>query len=271
MGIQTETVKTDKFSMDYFCFGSGKKTMVILPGLSVQSVMPLAAIVAEAYKMFAGDYRIYMFDRRKELPASYPVSEMADDTAEAMRLLGIDSADVMGASQGGMIAMSMAIRHPGLVHSLVLCSTASRIGDSQFAEIGKWIELARNGDREGLYMAFGEAVYPEDVFEKSKKSLMNASKTVTDDELDRFVILADMKGFDITDDLKKIGCPVLVLGSMDDQVLGYEASFRIAEQLRGRRGLTLQMYDGYGHAAYDFAPGYKESILRFLSSQQPEA
>ena len=39
MGISVETVKTDAFSMDYVRFGSGKRTFVILPGLSVQSVM----------------------------------------------------------------------------------------------------------------------------------------------------------------------------------------------------------------------------------------
>lgn len=268
MSIQTETFKTDRFSMDWFRFGEGKKTMVILPGLSVQSVMPLAGLVAEAYKMFAADYTVYMFDRRKELPASYSIIEMADDTAEAMRALGLSGADVMGASQGGMIAMTIAIRHPDLVHKLVLCSTAACVGDEQFSEIEKWIRLAKDGDREGLYLAFGEAVYPAEVFRQSRKAMTDAAKTVTDEELERFVVLADMRDFDVTADLKKIGCPVLVLGSMDDKVLGCGASFRIAENLNGQKGLALQMYDGYGHAAYDFAPGYKESILRFLSAEE---
>lgn len=266
MSIQIETVKTDRFSMDWFRFGEGEKIMVILPGLSVQSVMGLAGLVAEAYKMFADDYTVYMFERRKELPASYPIREMADDTAEAMRALGLSGADMMGASQGGMIAMQIAISHPDLVHKLVLCSTAPCVKDAQYEAIEKWIDLAKDGDREGLYLAFGETVYPPDVFGQSKKALINAAKTVTDEELQRFVILADMKGFDVTDDLKKIECPVLVLGSMDDKVLGYEASFKIAENLGRRKGTgpVLQMYDGYGHAAYDFAPGYKESIQRFL-------
>ena len=33
--IKIETIRTDKFTMDYFRFGDGKETLVILPGLSV--------------------------------------------------------------------------------------------------------------------------------------------------------------------------------------------------------------------------------------------
>ena len=50
MSIQIETVHTDTFSMNYFRFGKGEKTLVILPGLSVQSVMGAADAIAAAYQ-----------------------------------------------------------------------------------------------------------------------------------------------------------------------------------------------------------------------------
>ena len=69
--------------MDYFRFGHGGDTLAILPGLSVQSVMGSADIVAESYRLLTDDFTIYVFDRRKELPASYPICAMAQDTAQA--------------------------------------------------------------------------------------------------------------------------------------------------------------------------------------------
>ena len=51
MSVQIETVKTDSFSMDYFRFGQGENTLVILPGLSVQSVMGFADSVVDAYQV----------------------------------------------------------------------------------------------------------------------------------------------------------------------------------------------------------------------------
>ena len=82
------------------------------------------------------------------------------------------------------------------------------------------------------------------------------------------ILAKGMEGFDITDRLREIACPVLVLGSADDGVLGAGASEQIAQLLGSRENCELHMYSGYGHAAYDLAPDYKERILRFLSAGQ---
>lgn len=267
MNVPIKTVRTDSFSMDYFRFGHGAEPLVILPGLSVQSVMLFADSVAEAYQILSDKFTIYVFDRRKELPPSYSVSEMARDTVLAIEALGLDRINLFGASQGGMIAMEAAILSPALIRRLALGSTTSSVGDARFAAIEEWIRLAESGDKAGLYLAFGEAIYPKVTFDLSRDLLIEASKTVTDDDLMRFIVLAKgMKGFDVTDDLKKITCPVLVLGSKDDRVLGPAASVLIAENLSELPGHTLYMYDGYGHAAYDTAPDYRERLLRFFAS-----
>ena len=265
VGIPVETVKTDAFSMDFFRFGSGEKTLVILPGLSVQSVMGSADAVAEAYQLLADDFTIYLFDRRKELPASYSVYKMAQDTAAAMRALGLEDIYLMGVSQGGMMAMEIAIEDPELVHALVLGSTSACVTEDQYRAIGEWVQLARDGKATELYLAFGEALYPEEIFEQSRELLVEAAKTVTEEELERFVVLTEgTRGFDVSEELERIACPVLLLGSMDDRVLGAEASAQIAERLEGRADFEFYMYDGYGHAAYDTAPDYKARILRFF-------
>ena len=48
-----------KVTMDYCTFGRGKRTLVIIPGLSVQSVMPSARDIAEGYRLLTDDYRVY--------------------------------------------------------------------------------------------------------------------------------------------------------------------------------------------------------------------
>ena len=266
--MKIETIKTDSFSMDYFRFGRGKGTFVILPGLSVQSVMGFADAVAEAYQIFSDEYTVYVFDRRKELPAEYTVYQMAQDTAEAFRALGLDHVDLFGASQGGMIAMEIAVEQPDLVRKLVLGSTAANVGEARYQTVENWIRMAKAGDKEGLYLAFGEAIYPKAVYEQSRELLIESAKTVTDEDLERFVILAEgMKDFDASNDLEKISCPVFVIGSMDDQVLGSDAAGQIAEHFGGRDDFELYMYDGYGHAVYDTAPDYKERILHFLEEK----
>ena len=57
------TVKTDSFEMDYIKFGHGSRTLVIIPGLSVQSVLLSADAIEEAYRMFTDDCTVFPFDR----------------------------------------------------------------------------------------------------------------------------------------------------------------------------------------------------------------
>ena len=58
--------------------------------------------------------------------ASYTLDDLADDAVALLDHLGIDRAHVVGASMGGMIAQTVAIRHPARVASLTsIMSTPS--------------------------------------------------------------------------------------------------------------------------------------------------
>jgi len=163
--------------------------------------------------------------------------------------------------------MAIAARYPEMVSRLVLGSTSACVEQEQYQTIENWIRLAKAGDSKGLYRAFGEAIYPPEVFERLRDLLAAASAGVTDKDLQRFVILAEgIKGFDMTDQLHGITCPVLVIGSMDDGVLGADASEQIAAHLKEHTDCELYMYHGYGHAVYDLAPDYKERLLKFLTT-----
>ena len=63
MPIPIETAVCADFTMDFFRFGCGKTPLVILPGLSVDSVMRYAQSVANAYQLLAKDFTVFVFDR----------------------------------------------------------------------------------------------------------------------------------------------------------------------------------------------------------------
>ena len=262
---EIEKLCNNEFSMRYFRFGSGKKTFVILPGLSITSVMDSAAAVADAYQVFGGDYTVYLFDRRSDLPENYTIADMARDTAKAFELLDLNDICLFGASQGGMIAMTIAAEYPERIQKLVLGSTACRVSEEAEKGVGEWAKLAEEGKAEELVFGFAKLVYPEAVYDQSEPLLKAMAQAVTGEDLARFVVLSSAtKGFDISDKLQEIRCPVLVLGAKDDAVLGPEAAEELIGRLKGNPGLQSWIYDGFGHAAYDLAPDYKERMLEFF-------
>ena len=266
MSIPIETVQTDTFSMDFFRFGRGERTLVVLPGLSVRSVMYAADAIAGAYESLEDDFTVYVFDRRRELPPVYTIRDMGRDTAAAFRALGLKDVCLFGASQGGMIALTIAIEHPELVSRMALGSTSAHVRREQFRVLENWIELAKRGDREGLYLAFGAEIYPPRVFAACREELIASSALATDEDLTRFITLAEgTRGFNVASELSAIRCPVLAIGAFEDSVLDSDATMEIAQELDFRQDFRLYMYTGFGHAAFDTAPDYRARLVKFFT------
>ena len=258
------TVKIPKNEMQYIKFGNGEKTFVILPGLSIHSVMGLAEAVSESYKDFATKYTVYLFDRPTLLEEGYTILDLARDTALAMKALGIKKANIFGASQGGMITLCLAIDYPELCNKIILGSTLSRTNDTFINVVNEWIELAREKNEDKLLESFIERVYSKDTVEKYKNVLIEANKGITNEEYERFIILASScLSFNVYDNLKNIKAQALVLGCDGDNVVTSAGSLEIANAL----GCESFIYPAiYGHGVYDEALDYKTRMLEFLKT-----
>lgn len=260
------TAKTNNIEMDYLKFGAGARPLVIIPGMSLKSVMSLASVVVDSYKVFADEFTVYLFDRKKNFGESYLMEKMAADMAQVMDALGIEYADFIGISQGGMIAQLIAEEYPQKVRRLALGSSASRLNDMSRAVMTEWKRLADARDVESLCSNFIDKVFSAETIRKYKKSLMRLNVNATEQDMARFCVLAKAcLAFDAYEGLKMLKCPTLVLGAELDQVLGVVASREIAEALT-RNGVPteLYVYENYGHAAYDEAPDFRQRILKFL-------
>lgn len=80
---------------------------------------------------FAADRAVIVFDqqghgRTPDTARAMSYEQFADDAAALLRALGVASADVMGYSQGGGVALQLAIRHGSLVSKLVSMSATFR-------------------------------------------------------------------------------------------------------------------------------------------------
>ena len=264
MSIKIESVKTNEFEMEYFKFGRGDKTLVIIPGLSVQSVIDMADAVADAYDIFSSDYTVYVIDRRKDIPKGYTIADCARDTATSIDILDLNDMYMFGTSQGGMIIMQYAVDNPDKVRKMILASTCANITEDRYMAIDKWVKLAKERKTEELFISFGNDLYPKEIFKENYNLIVDPYKTVTDSQLDKFINMAEATiGFNVTDRIGQLDFPILAIGDKTDNVLFEESTLEIAKCFEGKDNFSMYMYDGYGHCVYDIAPDYKKRMYEF--------
>lgn len=261
---EEKTIQVFGSPMTYVSFGRGVKQLVIIPGLSLKSIHGSAPALAWMYRLFSEEYRIYVFDRKEALPEPCTVSALADDVAEAMRQLKITKADVIGISQGGMIAQYLALHYPELVRKLALGVTLSRANDTLRTVIDQWVEMADKKDYKAIVQSMLENMYSEQYVQKYGWLFPIAMKTAKLVDPERFIQLAKAcLTCDTYEHLNEIQSPVLVLGGKEDKIVTARASEEIAEKL----SCPIYMYDGLGHSAYEEGKDFNQRIYDFLKTE----
>ena len=263
-GAKNATVKLDSGEMDYIRFGTGKRVMIMIPGLgdALQTVKGTALPMALMYREFAKDFTVYAFSRKKDLPEGCTTREMARDQAEAMEALGIPKADVFGVSMGGMIAQHLAADFPEKVGKLILAVTSPRPNPVLTESIEEWVSCARKGDHTAFMDSNLRRIYSECYYRKNKWMAPIVGRLTKPKSYERFYIQANACLIhDAYEKLPLIKAPTLVIGGEKDIALGGEPSKEIAERIPEAE---LHMYAQWGHGLYEEAKDFNQRILTFL-------
>lgn len=103
-------------------YGSGSP-LLLVHGLMVTGQMfePVIAHYATKFRVIVPDLRGH--GRSRGLPPPYTITRLANDLAHLLDHLGINSAAVLGYSQGGAIAQQLVLDHPEKCARLVLVCT----------------------------------------------------------------------------------------------------------------------------------------------------
>lgn len=254
-------VEFDDTYMNVIRFGQGERVLVIAAGLSLTGLEGKGAAVAGDYAVFAEDYTVYLFDRKKKLPAEYSIHLMGEDIYRVLCELGVAKASFYGVSQGGMIVQDIALSHPETVEKLILCSTLSRFEREKGSAVGEWLEHAKAKEIVLLNRSFFKYVYSEKYLDMFREYLPALEQVGTEEDCERFATLAEAtENFDVTARLNEIKCPVFVICDSNDKVIPPAQSMLTAQLLNCK----LYVYDEYSHAVFDEAPDIKQRIYDFL-------
>jgi pimeloyl-ACP methyl ester carboxylesterase len=100
--------------------------LLLIPGgfLSTDSMAPWVAAFATRRPVVVFDQQGH--GRTADTPRAMSYEQFGDDAAGLLGALGIEQAHVLGYSQGGGVALQLALRHPRLATKLVILSATYR-------------------------------------------------------------------------------------------------------------------------------------------------
>ena len=260
------TLSINGKTVDYVTFGTGNQPLVIIPGLGdgLQTVKGMAMPFSITYRILADRYKIYVFSRINELRQGYTTRDMAADVAEAMEVLTITSAYVMGISQGGMIAQWLAVDFPERVQRLILAVTTAKPSQLARERIEHWQKLSQSGNFKHLMLDIAQHSYTQKSYQKWRLlyNVMGIFGRIKDKQRIDIQSVSCLK-HDSLDFLEKINCPTLIIGAEKDDVLGVDGSLELHQHIKDSQ---LTILPECGHALYEQNKDFQKRVLVFLES-----
>jgi pimeloyl-ACP methyl ester carboxylesterase len=189
---------------------------------------------------------------RDKSAASYSLADMAQDGVGLLDHLGIERAHVAGASMGGMIAQTMAARHPERVLSLasIMSNTGHRWKGVPGLRIYPIFLRRPARDREGAIEAtvatfrlIGSPAFPFDEPELRRMAELSYERGHDPAGTGR-QLAAILAAGDRTAELRRIAVPTVVIHGTRDRMLMPSGARETAKAIPGAR---LVMIEGMGH------------------------
>jgi pimeloyl-ACP methyl ester carboxylesterase len=220
----------------------------------------------------AGSPSLPMLFLRPGAVAAYRLEDMADDAVAVLDAMACPSAHVVGASLGGMIAQTLAIRHPRRARTLtsIMSTPSPRVGRPTLAALlALRPQRVRTRDEAGqrmvdVFRAIGSPGYPLD-----EHWLRELGRRSYDRSHDPAGVLRQLAAIGASADrrpgLAHLRLPALVLHGEADPLVPAIGGWATAAAVPGAR---LVIYPGMGHhLPRELWPAMIDEISRLASTR----
>lgn len=257
----------DTGDVKLFAQQSGKgNPLILIHGLGMSSALWInqAPVFSQRFHTVAVDLRGFGRSSRPDYPGAYAIEILAEDIAGLIRQLELQRCHVLGTSMGGFIGQALALAHPDLCRSLVLCHTAPRMSIPSDV-LARRVEALGNMPLE----EYAEIVVEQACSVNASQELRSwvAGLLVRNDKRAYTQVMTEgLRGFDVGAQIGNIRIPTLVITGEHDQVLPKEGGEEIAQLIPGAKLVEI---GGVGHLGYAERPAeFNDAVLSFLNDVQ---
>jgi 3-oxoadipate enol-lactonase len=218
---------------------------------------------------FTRRYRVLRYDKRghgetEVAPGPYTFELLADDVLALLEALRIPQAHFVGLSMGGMTGMTMALKKPEVLRTLVLCDTTSRdpLGDPALWQ--QRIDAVKTGGMEALVEStVARFLTPETV--KGRPAIADAVRAMVrgTPAAGYAACCQAIARLNLTDRLHQIAIPTLVVVGADDPATTVEMARTIHDRIAGSELVVLEKAAHLSNL--EQAEAFNEAVLSFLA------
>ncbi|NRG17454.1 alpha/beta fold hydrolase [Rhizobiales bacterium] len=241
--------------------GDAPETLILLHGIGAGAEMfsPQLDGLSDRFTVIAWNMPGY---GGTPLDGEMTFEGLSDALLALIDHLGIEKANLLGHSIGGMIAQEFYARHPERVRSLILSGTTSAFGsrDGEFQKKFVSDRLAPL-DAGKTIPELAASFVPHLVGSASLPSAIDIARVAMSrlsPETYREVIRC-LATFDRREELSRISVPTLLIAGEEDTNAPLKSMKRIAEQIEGARFEALA---GIGHLAPLEAPDAYNGLIK---------
>ena len=200
---------------------------------------PQVAVLKSGYRVLRYDTRGHGGTDAPEGP--YTLAQLAEDVRALLQALRIPKTHFMGISMGGMIGQVLALKNPGMLQSLILCDTSSRIPEEALPIWEERIGLAQKQGMDALVESTMERWFTASFRRKPLPAL---------DKIRGMIRTTPVKGYvgcsraimrlNLTERLREITLPSFIIVGEEDPGTPVAASQVIHEQIKGSELVILK-------------------------------
>ncbi|WP_374446728.1 alpha/beta fold hydrolase [Stella sp.] len=199
----------------------------------------------------------------------YHLDGLAGDFAALLGHLGLGPVDFMGLSMGGMIGMTLAAKHPGLLRSVVLCDTMCEVPDSFRTALEGRMDLARRDGMAPLVEPTVARWFTAPFVARNPPILDAVRADIRNTPVAGYVgCCGAIQTLALRDRIGDIRVPTLVIVGRDDPATPVAASAVIH---RGIPGSTLVVLDDASHLSNIEQPAAFDAALAAFHDRLPSA
>ncbi len=241
--------------------GGEGPVVVLAHGFLMDRTMfaPQVAALRASYRVITWDARGFGDTVSDGRPFTY--WDLASDCLGLLDHLGIERAVVGGMSQGGFVALRLALTAPERVRALILLDTQAGTEEPEAIPLyqGMLDSWVTNGPSDELAAVTAGLILGAPELTKAWTSRWMARPPALIAEPGRTLLTRD----DITDRLGEIGVPALVVHGTADASISLEKAAALAKGLPGCRGVVT-VQDGTHSANLTHPGAVNDAIVAFL-------